>query len=162
MSSSPQVGSLPPAPAGLCPVHLTFSTRTYCARKLLDGSDRCYFHAQNVAKYDTEVIKSHFIENITLAEALRREIVAGRSLEQAYLAEAPLAGNWFQKGCDLTDGIFLRANFSGAHLSYSVLDRADFALANLESARLGNCSISDVKLLEHQVVQRKVPKQQLF
>jgi len=143
--ASVQIGTLPLPPDGLCPEHLAFSTHGYCARKLLEGSDRCYFHTPSVTKYDAEVIKKHFVESVTLAETLTREIAAGRSLEKAYLVNARLGGHMFQPGCDLSRGVFVRADFSDAHLSYSVLDNSDFALANLERAYLSDCSLSGVR-----------------
>jgi hypothetical protein len=140
-----QIGTLPPPPDGLCPEHLTFSTHGYCARKLLEGSDRCYFHTPSVAKYDAEVIKKHFVESITLAEILANEIAAGRSLEKAYLVNARLGGHMFQRGSDLSGGVFVRADFSDAHLSYSLLDNSDFALSNFERAYLSDCSLSGAR-----------------
>jgi hypothetical protein len=111
------VGELPDAPLGVCPKYLLHKGN-YCGRKIFEGSDYCYWHTQSRDKYLPESIASYFGESFTLSQALEKEVADGRSLESAYLVGAPLGGNWFVPGCNLTHGKFHRANLSGAHLSY--------------------------------------------
>ena len=136
-----QTGALPASPSGRCSKYLLLKERSYCGRELLKGSQYCYWHTQGVSKYQPTSVQDYFGEGSTLPSALAKEVAEGRSLESAYLVDAPLGGSLVGPGCNLRGGQFQRANFSGAHLSYSDLEGANFSYANLESARLSDCRI---------------------
>jgi len=145
--SDEAIGKLLEPPLGACPKYLLVQEVNYCGRKLFEGSDYCYWHTQSKVKYLPESIGKYFGESLTLGQALAKEIAEGRSLESAYLVGAPLGGRWSVPGCDLKGGKFHRANFSGAHLSYSDLEGANFSYANLEGARLSECEIAGVRFV---------------
>lgn len=142
-----QTGKLTTPPPGACPKYLLLRERNYCGRKLLEGSDYCYWHTQSVDKYLPKSLQNYFGEGSTLGHILAKEVAEGRSLESAYLVCAPLGGNLLSPGCNLRGGQFQRANFSRAHLSYSDLEGANFSYANLESARLSNCRITGARFV---------------
>jgi uncharacterized protein YjbI with pentapeptide repeats len=133
--------ALPAPPVGVCQVYLTFTTRGYCGRKLFAGTDRCYWHSRNTEKYAGDAIVSYFGSDVTLRQALEAEVAAGRSLEMAFLVKARLDGSFVSSGCTLKSGIFVRADFRDAHLSYSDLQGANFCYAHLEGAYLSQCNI---------------------
>jgi hypothetical protein len=143
-AGAPKLENVPPA--GLCPKRFLLAKSSYCGRKLLQGSNYCYWHAHNTNKYAPSAVQSYFGEGVTLAHALTKEIADGGSLESAYLVGAPLGGNWFGP-CDLSGGTFVRANLSQAHLSKSNLERANFAYANLEKSRLSDCRITGAQFV---------------
>jgi uncharacterized protein YjbI with pentapeptide repeats len=141
------IGQLPTPPVGRCPKYLFLHDEGYCGRKLYEGSEYCYWHTESKDKYLPESIRKYFGERLTLGQALVKEIADGRSLQGAYLVEAPLGGNMLCPGCDLKGVKFPRANLSGAHLSYSNLEGVDFSFANLESARLSACRIGGARFI---------------
>ena len=141
------LGTLPPHPRGVCQTHLTFTTRDYCGRKLFAGADRCYWHSETRERYASEAVESYFGSGFTLRKAIEAEVAAGRSLELASLVAAPLHGSFLTPGCNLRNGIFIRANLKDAHLSYSDMRSANFAFANLENAYLSECNINGVRFV---------------
>jgi uncharacterized protein YjbI with pentapeptide repeats len=149
---------IPSPPKGLCPVDYPFlplqyptlqdeskkpSARIYCSRKLYKDTKYCYWHIKDKNKYLQEEISNYFGENITLKEAIEREVAKRNPLGAAYLVDADLGSNYQGKGCNLQGGYFMSANFSGAKLSNSNLNGAIFSLANLEYAYLSACNIDD-------------------
>lgn len=132
--------------ASVCQVHLTLTTRNHCGRKLF-RSDRCYWHVEEKNKYAPESLESYFGLGVTLTKAIEAEVAAGRSLELAYLAGAPLGGNLLSSGCNLRNGKFVRAYLRDAHLSCSDLQHANFAFANLENAYLSDCNINGSRFI---------------
>ena len=141
------LATLPPPPRGVCQSHLTFTTRDYCGRKLFAGEDRCYWHSETRERYASEAVESYFGSGFTLRKAIEAEVAAGRSLELASLVAAPLHGSFLTPGCNLRDGIFVRANLKDARLSYSDMQSANFAFANLENAYLSECNISGARFV---------------
>ena len=92
-------------------------------------------------------MESHFGVGINLWQAVEAEVAAGRSLEMAYLVGAPLAGSFLSRGPKLRAGIFIRANFTDARLSYSDLEKANLAYANFENAYLSQCNLAGTNLI---------------
>lgn len=115
---------------------------SYCGRPLLDGDNMCYWHSQNLNKYKQEIINQYFKEEITLKEAIEIEVRNCNSLHGAYLPEASIGGNYFNKGANLSGAELRGANLTGAHLSYGSLKNANLIYANLESSFLGDVDIS--------------------
>jgi uncharacterized protein YjbI with pentapeptide repeats len=114
-----------------------------CGRKLFAG-ELCYWHFENAEKYEAAAIESHFGPGVTLKTAIEAEVSAGRSLEKAYLVSAPLGGSFLGSGCNLRNGVFLRANLNKATLSYCDLQGANFGYANLENAYLSSCNLNGI------------------
>jgi uncharacterized protein YjbI with pentapeptide repeats len=141
----PILASLPPAPPGVYPVHLTLTTGDYCGRKLFGEGGRCYWHSESLEKYQSEAMAGYFGSGSTLKKAIEEEIDAGRSLEAVYLVKASLGGNLLWRGCNLRGAKLVRANLKDAHLSYSDLKGADFRGANLENAYLSDCNITGAR-----------------
>jgi hypothetical protein len=110
----------------------------YCGRSQLSESNFCFWHHRDRAKYSPEVIASYFGEGAYLKDAIEREIVAGNSLSDAYLEDAAIGGDWFQRGADLSNADLRGADLRGMHLSYGSLRNANLALANLEDAYLSD------------------------
>jgi uncharacterized protein YjbI with pentapeptide repeats len=125
-----------------------------CGRKLFAG-ERCYWHFENSEKYDAAAIESHFGSGVTFKTAIEAEVSAGRSLEKAYLVDAPLGGNFLTSGCNLRGGVFLRANLNDAHLSYCDLQGADFSFAILENAYLSSCNLNNAKFIRARLFKAK-------
>lgn len=108
----------------------------YCGRTQLSESKFCFWHHRDKAKYFPEVITTYFGEGASLKDAIEREVAGGNSLSDAYLEDAAIGGNWFQRGADLSNADLRGANLRGMHLSYGSLRNVNLALANLEDAYL--------------------------
>lgn len=117
----------------------------YCGRKLFEGRDCCFWHWESTEKYSIDAVESYFGPGATLRTAIEVEVAAGRSLERAYLKKAVLRGSTLGPGCNLRNGILIRANLADARLSYSDLQAANFCFATLTDAYLSNCNITDAQ-----------------
>lgn len=96
---------LPPPPAGLCGMFLMFAgSQHYCGRKLFEGHDRCFWHLESTEKYSPAAVESYFGPGATLRTAIEAEVVAGHSLERAYLKKVVLRGSPLGPGCKLRNG----------------------------------------------------------
>jgi uncharacterized protein YjbI with pentapeptide repeats len=144
----------------VCQVQLLLTKLTplptpICGRKLFDGAERCYWHWESSEKYTTEAIESYFGPGITLKTAIEAEVLAGRSLELAYLVKAPLHGDFLHIGCTLRNGVFIRANLNDAHLSYCDLQGANFNFAILENAHLSSCNLNNARFVRARLFNAK-------
>lgn len=117
-----------------------------CGRPRFESAQHCYWHHETTDKYDPEVVAREFGAGTTLRSAIETEIKAGLSLKGVYLERAPLGGNWFERGADLSGGSLFGANLKGARLSYGSLRNARLEYANLEEAYLGDVDLSGCSL----------------
>lgn len=127
-----------------------------CDRPVLTGYDYCFWHVNDMKKYDTAVIKAYFEKEIGLKEAIEAEVAAGHSLAGAFLARSTLGGNLFQKGANLTNADLRHANLSHAHLSYASLNGARLVSANLESAYLSDTDLRNCDLRQAHLCNAKL------
>jgi len=124
-----------------CPYRPLREWNRFCDRPLLDGSNFCFWHTQDKAKYEPKVMEKYFGDSRTLRQAVEKEVAQGASLSGAYLSEAPLGGNWFEPGANLAGAHLDFANLSGTHLSYGSLKGAVLVGCNLESAYLSEVDL---------------------
>lgn len=125
-------------PVDSCPYRYFFEVDSYCCRPLLEGSEFCFWHARNEQKFDPSVMRLYFCDGVDLKQAVEREKTA---LAGAYLRNAAIGGNWFQRGADLSGADLRAADLQDAHLSYGSLNGANLATANLESAFLSDVDV---------------------
>ena len=136
-----EAGLISPPTPGVCPHRDVFGMAGYCGRPLLQTTNFCFWHARDAGKYDPDVVARHFGRGITLKEAIETEVAQGRSLNGAFLHNAPLRGSFLTQGVCL-DGADLRgADLSCAGLSYSCLRNANLAFCNLDFAFLGDADL---------------------
>jgi uncharacterized protein YjbI with pentapeptide repeats len=148
---SPNLG-VPPPPVAACH-HSYVGSNTYCARKLLEGSNYCFWHHRSIEKYELSVIAQYFGAELSLKQAIQAEVRSGNTLSGAYLEGAQLGGNWFTPGADLSNADLSAANLRGAWISYGKLRGANLALSNLEHSGLGGadlrgCTLTRTRLFE--------------
>lgn len=132
---------VPEPPSAGCQ-HKYILDNQYCGRSRLGGSNLCFWHVRDEEKYDPEVLSGYFGPDVTLKKAIEDESKSGRCLAGAFLKNAALGGNWFNRGVDLSRADLRGANLSGAHLSYGSLRNANLAFATFESAYLGDVDLS--------------------
>lgn len=126
-----------------CPYRPFSKQVDFCNRPLLEGSNLCFWHTPNTAKYDPQVMKKYFGDSRTLKEAIEKEVAGGASLAGAYLVNAAIGGNWFERGVNLSGARLEFANLSGAHVSYASLKGASVVGAKLENTYLSDADIRD-------------------
>jgi hypothetical protein len=131
---------VPDPPLNRCRHKYTFDTQ-FCNRPAIAPGSLCFWHLPSEAKYDIEVLSNYFGPDVTLEKALEDETKSGSSLSGAYLKNAPLGGNEYKRGVNLSGADMRAANLSGAFLSYGCLRGANLAFANLESAYLGDVDL---------------------
>src|ERR1700722_20974249 len=94
-----------PAP-GTCitgmPLSVKFGCGKFCGRKVVEGLEVCYWHLRNTDKYSHQALARYFGEEITLAQALEKEVASGGSLEYAFLQDCRLGGGFLRRGPNLT------------------------------------------------------------
>jgi len=125
--------------------YLCWPSNTKCARSLLKGHDKCFWHVADIKKYDTKIIEEYFGGPMNLKEAIEMEVRAGNSLEGAYLRKASIGGDWNKPGAMLPGAILRRADLSESHLSCGSLKGADLTLAKMEEAYLSDVDFRNTK-----------------
>jgi uncharacterized protein YjbI with pentapeptide repeats len=128
----------------------------FCGRAQLAESRFCFWHDRRKEKYSPSVISTYFGKDITLRDAMEQEVAAGRTLAGAYLEDAALGGNWFQRGADLSNADLRGADLRGMHLSYGSLQNANLTFANLEEAYLSDVAFGGAQFTRARLYRAKL------
>jgi hypothetical protein len=129
-------------PENRCCYHYSL-TNSYCGRKLLRGSDMCFWHSKTQEKYKADIIREYFGFADNLKDVIEKEISNKGSLEGAYLSGASIEKNFFGGGVNLSNANLYKADLSRSHLSYGSLSSANLGDANLESSYLSYVDLNN-------------------
>jgi uncharacterized protein YjbI with pentapeptide repeats len=122
----------------------------------LEGHEFCYWHVPDTKKYSPNVLSQYFGDGITIAQALEEEIASGGSLENAFLQDCRLGGDFLKGGPNLTGAKFMYANLRGAWMSESNLTNAIFVAADLTRPKLSSCILSGANFYNARLFEAKL------
>lgn len=134
-------------PFGACRfVGWNFGDRTPCGRKQVEGEKHCYWHLRNTEKYRPAFVATHFGPGVSLSQALEAEVKSGGTLTGFFLEEAPLHGDWFEKGANLSGAKLLGAQMRNMRLSYGSLRNARVVFSDCEGMYFSDVDLADCTL----------------
>jgi hypothetical protein len=146
--------------SGTCGVSMPLSeikrgTGPFCERKLVEGSNFCFWHLPDIEKYSAEALAKYFGREITLGKALEEEVAKHGSLENAFLQNAYLGGDFLKRGPCLRGAFFVNADLRGASMSESDLTDVIFVASDLTRAKLSSCVLTRVNFANARLFETK-------
>ena len=144
------------APEGSCEVRLMILGLPFCPERVFKGSTRCFWHAEDLGKYEQASIDEYFGVGYTLAQTLEDAVKRRVYLQGAILRDAKIGGDFLRPGPTLAGAYLPSADLRGAHLSYTDLSGAVLVGADLRRAKLGDCKLKGAKLSFAKLAQAKL------
>ena len=85
----------------------------------MEGYEFCYWHLPDTGKYSSTVLEKYFGKEITLADALEKEVASGHALGKRFFTGLPFWRKLSEKGPKFNGSQIHGANLRGAWMSES-------------------------------------------